>query len=313
MLDADWHADPAVRSEHAEHFPHARRDARAFFKQLGIHHRDGGTLPWEIERQQRRLIDAFRTADADLVLACAGNIFRLSAASAIPFNTTTDRDGVRSGNLSWTSAESTPSTLPHRNIGARYDVLLIEHLLDRLTFESRIHPDRLQPSTDPIEGAFGVMRRSYAALQSLLRIDRDAVAALQIEDAAGFLMAEDRYYARVGSASVAIFEARIEDGALLAANLIAGAWIEAGRPPLDEDAMTQTANEAATTETADGEPAASTNAELVGSRNSTKFHTPDCAHAGRIKAENVVNFATVAEAERAGRSWCSVCKPKSEG
>ena len=154
------------------------------------------------------------------------------------------------------------------------------------------------------------MRRSYAALQSLLRIDRDAVAALQIEDAAGFLMAEDRYYARVGSASVAIFEARIEDGALLAANLIAGAWIEAGRPPLDEDAMTQTANEAATTETADGEPAASANAKLVGSRNSTKFHTPDCTHVQRIKAENVVTFGTVAEAERAGRSWCSVCKPK---
>lgn len=312
-LDADWHVDPAVRSENVERFPHARRDARAFFKQLGIHDRDGGTLPWEIERQRRRLIDAFRAADADLVIAHAGNIFRLSAASAIPFNTTTDREGVRTGNLNWTSSESTQSTHPHRNIRARCDVLLIEHLLDRLAFESRIHPDRLQPTTDPIEATFGVMGRSYGALQSLLRIDRDAVAALQIADAPGFLMAEDCYYARVASAAVAIFEARIEDGALLAANLIAGAWIESGRPPLNEDPMAKAVDEDAITETTLGEPAPFANAQLVGSRNSTKFHTPGCVHAKRIKAENVVTFATAAEAKRAGRSWCSVCKPKPDG
>lgn len=50
--------------------------------------------------------------------------------------------------------------------------------------------------------------------------------------------------------------------------------------------------------------------KFVGSKNSNKYHNLSCTWAGRIKPENRVYFASVAEAEKAGYVACKVCKPK---
>ena len=50
--------------------------------------------------------------------------------------------------------------------------------------------------------------------------------------------------------------------------------------------------------------------KFVGSKNSNKFHNPSCTWAQRIKPENRVYFASVAEAEKAGYVPCKICKPK---
>jgi len=47
----------------------------------------------------------------------------------------------------------------------------------------------------------------------------------------------------------------------------------------------------------------------VGSENSDKYHLPDCAYAGKIKAENLICFSSKEEAEQQGYVPCGTCKP----
>ncbi len=47
---------------------------------------------------------------------------------------------------------------------------------------------------------------------------------------------------------------------------------------------------------------------FVGSKNGNKYHYPWCSGAKRIKLENLVRFATQAEAENAGYTPAANCK-----
>lgn len=48
---------------------------------------------------------------------------------------------------------------------------------------------------------------------------------------------------------------------------------------------------------------------FVGSKNSNKYHLPDCQWAKRIKKENQIWFNSVEEAKSKGYSPCGFCKP----
>ena len=47
----------------------------------------------------------------------------------------------------------------------------------------------------------------------------------------------------------------------------------------------------------------------VASRDGDKYHTGSCRVAGKIKPENKVVYPTKAEAEKAGKKPCGICKP----
>jgi len=51
------------------------------------------------------------------------------------------------------------------------------------------------------------------------------------------------------------------------------------------------------------------NAHFVGSKNSDKYHDPDCQWAQKISPQNLVEFEDETEAEAAGYAPCKVCKP----
>ncbi len=46
---------------------------------------------------------------------------------------------------------------------------------------------------------------------------------------------------------------------------------------------------------------------VVGSKNGTKYHLPDCSGAKRIKPENLISFETTAAAQAAGYSAAANC------
>lgn len=50
-------------------------------------------------------------------------------------------------------------------------------------------------------------------------------------------------------------------------------------------------------------------AEFWASKNSNKYHYPDCKWAQKIKSENLVKFKTPEDANKAGYIPCKVCKP----
>ncbi|OGL40152.1 MAG: hypothetical protein A2042_02900 [Candidatus Schekmanbacteria bacterium GWA2_38_11] len=49
--------------------------------------------------------------------------------------------------------------------------------------------------------------------------------------------------------------------------------------------------------------------KFVGSKNSNKYHFPDCKWAQKINPKNLVTFTSVEEAKKAGYIPCKVCKP----
>jgi len=56
---------------------------------------------------------------------------------------------------------------------------------------------------------------------------------------------------------------------------------------------------------------ATTTGKFVGSKNSDKYHYPDCSYAKKIKPENLVEFSSVQEAMERSYVPCKVCKPPS--
>ncbi len=50
-------------------------------------------------------------------------------------------------------------------------------------------------------------------------------------------------------------------------------------------------------------------AEFWGSKNSNKYHYPDCKWAQKIKPGNLVKFSSPEQAHRAGYMPCKVCSP----
>jgi methylphosphotriester-DNA--protein-cysteine methyltransferase len=50
-------------------------------------------------------------------------------------------------------------------------------------------------------------------------------------------------------------------------------------------------------------------AEFWASKNSNKYHYPDCVWAQKIKPYNLMKFNTPEEATKAGYIPCKVCKP----
>ena len=140
---------------------------------------------------------------------------------------------------------------------------------------------------------------AHATLTDLCRIDSEV--AVGFEDADAPAGSSHRYAARMAIRAGSIIESRIEAGALLAANLIGGAWEAADRPRLAATAAVDT--------TASHSAKNSTEAKRVGSTRSSVYHRLTCRHATRIKPGNRVEFAGLAAARAARRRPCKTCKP----
>ena len=102
------------------------------------------------------------------------------------------------------------------------------------------------------------------------------------------------YYAALVEEAGWIIESRLEDGALLSANLITAAWTEVGKPsPASFTSPPEAVNrgqasegEAVPKETASEEQKAG----YVASRLSKTYHLVTCHHAKRIKESNRIYF-----------------------
>jgi hypothetical protein len=162
----------------------------------------------------------------------------------------------------------------------------------------------VNPAAEPLPAVFAVMLQAHAAAGRLQQIDAEVVRELGMKDVEAFVGLADVYAAKLAERSAPVLESQIEAGALLAADLIVGAWIKAGRPRLE--GIKPPAAEPQ--ESAAAEPAPA-HAELVGSLGSMVYHRASCTHCARIKPENMVRFGTSQDAEAAGRKPCRACRP----
>ncbi len=310
--EMDWHyvgldvsagqTDPSTRMAAARTFPRDRTAATTLFKR----HRctDGGSLPWVLQERYTALVETFRAGDAKAIVHDAGVLLHFATDAALPFNTTMDRDGAGTGHLRWSAAGNASGTgLVHRTVRHRCQLGLLDRLRSRLDYEVRVAPGRYVPVENLIDAVFAVLLDSHRSLDALLAIDAATIADLGITDAPTFMAGSDAFYDRFADQAVPVIEARLEAGALLAAKLIATAWVQAGSPIPDSWNVPGTV---LTNRSASGDQASH---RFIGSRNSTVFHQVGCSHAKRIKPANKVYFEAVQAARDAGRTPCKSCNP----
>lgn len=299
MLDiAAALGDPQARRAAARKFPHDRTTAEKLFRRHG--RLEGGTLPWTIQEHYDLLVRAFREGRIEAITGEAGAILHFATDAGLPFNTTADRDGAASGCLQWSAAGHSQASLQHRTVRHRIQVKLIGRLSGRLAYETRVAPERYRLLASPLDGVFEVLLKSHQALATLCSLDVEAIAEGAVVDAESFVGKLDDYYMRIEGRAAPILESRLEDAALLGANLIGSAWVEAGQPPLGELGFAAPTIPVVQPSSAEG---------FVGSRHSTIFHRTTCTHARRIKPSNAVRFKTAREAQEAGRKPCKSCRP----
>jgi hypothetical protein len=311
VAEGDWHyvmldvaaetMDPGTRQEAARSFPQERAAAENLFRRH--QQRYGGVLPWIVADRCSNLVTAFRGHNQASVVREAGVVLHLTADASLPFNTTADRDGKMSGNLTWKVDHAAGANRMHHTVRHRFQYALIERLRPRFECEIRVWPNRRHHIANTVEAVFAVLLDANADLDALLALDREIVAALGIVDSDTFASAEEVYYERLADRAATIMESRLEAAALLGASLIGSAWIDAGMPPLSRlaDAPSSSATPQASHGTGED--------RFVGSRNSGIFHRATCPHAKRINPKNLMTFPTVQDARSAGRRPCKTCTP----
>jgi hypothetical protein len=299
MLDVGANVvDTDERRAAAHAFPQDRATAEKLYRQHRKHR--GGTLPWILADRIPHLVSAFQASDEASAIREAGYLLHLVTDASLPFNTTANRDGEATGNVAWQGGEAGRATRKQQTVRHRLQCALIEHLRPRLECEIRVWPNRFQHVTNHVEEVFSVLLRATDDLDALLALDRELTTALGIVDAVSFASVEREYYETLADRAASMWEARLEAAALLSANLIGSAWIDAGRPQLTHatGASRETSKEMGKD-------------QLVGSRSSGVFHRASCAHAKRISSTNLVAFSSVQDASAAGRRPCKICAPTS--
>lgn len=301
MLDIDAvDMEPGARVAAARRFPHEWGAAKRLFKQHQIRH--GGTLPWVIVQRFHALVRAFRASSREAVLVEVGRLLHYATDASLPFHATMDRDGSRTGQLLWPADTTTLVDRMHRTVRLRCERALVSLFRKQFDYEVRVWAERWERSSDPLADVFSALLDAHGGLAELTRIDAELTTSLDLHSAGAFVAAANLYYAELMKRAGPIMESRLEAGALLGANLVGSAWLEAGRPALDFEMAAPPRTEPA--------PAGTTeNPQYIGSRHSTLYHVSTCPHARRIRPENQVGFGSLEQARSAGRAPCRTCKP----
>ena len=189
---------------------------------------------------------------------------------------------------------STDAALPFRVTGGHPSsvdqrvVASLDAAAERLRHEVRIYSGRYSEVAALSEAVATVLWETYIAERQLAE-----TSVRQSEDS-GIPALQRIEHENV----LQVVEARLESAALFASGLIGYAWTAAGRP---EVARADHPSDRS------GPPGLIPGAGFVGSRHSLVYHRSDCPHAGRIKPRNLVQFATLAAAEKVGRTPCRHC------
>lgn len=92
--------------------------------------------------------------------------------------------------------------------------------------------------------------------------------------------------------------------------LLATSLVAMAKDPQDKAPAKPAAPAAAPAKAAPAAPAkAAPAAAIVGNKESKTFHKADCKTAAKMKDANKAEFASAAEATKAGYKACKVCKP----
>lgn len=112
-----------------------------------------GTVPWEIQYQYYRLVDAFKAHDTTGILKTSANLGHYIADACVPLHLTQNYDGQFTG---------------QQGIHALWESRLPELFGDGYNY----YVGKARYVDNPLNEAFKICRSSFAAADSVLRLDR---------------------------------------------------------------------------------------------------------------------------------------------
>lgn len=181
-----------------------------------------GTLPWALEQSYRDLVRALRREDHEAALRHVGDLCHYLGDLHVPLHVTADFQGQRAGNCMRPDG-------PGRTVHERFEVLLVEHHLDRLRARARALA-RAAPATadDLVTMALTRSRDAYLGLEPLLAADRELLDPEACTAAApSWKRYADGLRKRVGEQAALALSRGADD----LAGLLVRAHAEAGRLP----------------------------------------------------------------------------------
>jgi hypothetical protein len=303
-----------ARMEAARRFPRDRTAAKRLYSRSG--RRTSGILPWAIEDLYNELTEAFRSGTESEVVRAAAYLVHFAAKTSNPFNASANHEGRLTGNLHLGRVPLGHPHYAHRSVSTRFTGELVRRNRSRYTDAVRLAPGDYDPVDEPVGRARAALLVSLSVLDEVAEADARIVEQMGLTDGEGLVARADEYYQLLDAKCGAICVERLYDGAVLAGNLIAGAWIAGGKPSIDQirhrgTGPRQPAEVAGGNAPADPAPGPSDlpSGAVVGSSNSKVYHHESCVYARKIAPENLVVFKSAEEAKRQGRRPCRICQP----
>jgi hypothetical protein len=214
--NVNWPDDPnhfldfGVKEYGAYPFNDLPRDYGAALAKFGPTVLDrNGRLPWRLAEMTGYLRRSFEEFPRNAPYTISNTILYAAVSAHYmqdafqPFHATDNFDGAATG---------------QRGIHSRFERDLIERYASRLVLK----PASSQPVSEPRDAAFDALLASFKLVDPILKADREAAGGRDKYDDAYF----ESFFVNVKP----ILEERLSSAISMTARLIAGAWIQAGRP-----------------------------------------------------------------------------------
>ena len=182
-----------------------------------------GTVPWEIQYQYYRLVDAFKRHDTTDILKTSANLGHYIADAHVPLHLTMNFDGQ----------------LTHQNgIHALWESRIPELFSDHYNY----YVGKAKYIDNPLNEAFKICRASFKCVESVLRLEK--VLAKKFPPAKKYHMVKrgnrmvkdySEAYAKAYHAALnGMVQRRMRSSILETGSFWFSAWVDAGQPDLNK-------------------------------------------------------------------------------
>ena len=182
-----------------------------------------GTVPWEIQYQYYRLVDAFKKHDTTGILKTSANLAHYIADAHVPLHLTQNYDGQ----------------LTHQNgIHALWESRLPELFSNKYYY----HVGKARYIESPLNEAFKICRSSFASVDSVLRLERvinrqfpgDKKYQIVKRNGKSVKDYSEAYAKAYHNALKGMVEKRMLSSILATGSFWYSAWVDAGQPDLNK-------------------------------------------------------------------------------
>lgn len=183
-----------------------RDQEAALAKVGGATFQKAGVAPWVIQDRYRRLVDAFRSGDADKVAEASAWLGHYVADLHVPLHATVNHDG---------------QLTDQRGLHGRWESGLVE----RYAEEEAIKPTAAL-AEDPAKGPWRWLGESFSLVPQLLKDDLEAARGETREQP----QRGGGYWRNFWALQGPVVERRLHESSQRLSGIWLAAWIEAGRP-----------------------------------------------------------------------------------